>query len=135
MRCKGYLPMKTYLTIYRQCSADMYIDEQAKPALSSDPESLWRRANEMVGQGRLLDAVPLYLELSDLWPERAPVWSNLGIVLSALERQAEARDAATARGGMNQGPGFHETAGFLCQSLGGLAGRHADESVVDGQGL
>jgi hypothetical protein len=32
--------MKTYLTIYRQCSADMYIDEQAKPALSSDPESL-----------------------------------------------------------------------------------------------
>ena len=91
MRCKGYLPMKTYLTIYRQCSADMYIDEQAKPALSSDPESLWRRANEMVGQGRLLDAVPLYLELSDLWPDRAPVWSTLGFVLSALERPAEAK--------------------------------------------
>ena len=71
----------------------------------------------MVGQGRLLDAVPMYLELSDLWPERAPVWSNLGIVLSALERHAEARDAATAPGGMNQGPGSHETEGFLCQSL------------------
>jgi tetratricopeptide (TPR) repeat protein len=70
----------------------MSMDEQANSALSTDPENLWRRANDLAGQGRLLDAVPLYLELSLLWPERAAVWSNLSIILSALERPEEARD-------------------------------------------
>ncbi len=69
----------------------MSIDEQNAITASPDPDALWRRANELVGQGELLDAIPLYLELADLWPDRAMVWLNLGVVLGALHRHEEAR--------------------------------------------
>lgn len=121
MRCKRYLPLKTFLTIYRQGSAEMNIDEQTISAPSTDPESLWRQANDLAGQGRLLDAVPLYLKLSDLWPERAPVWSNLGIVLAALERHEEARDCLQRALQMQPGnPTGHYKLGQIHEHLGTL---------------
>ena len=64
----------------------MSMDQQ-----SLQPEALWTEANSLVGQGQLLDAIPLYLELTDLWPDRAIVWLNLGIVLGVLHRHDEAR--------------------------------------------
>ncbi|MFP6748876.1 MAG: tetratricopeptide repeat protein, partial [Alphaproteobacteria bacterium] len=66
------------------------MNQQPAATASADPEAMWRRANELAGRGELLDAIPLYLELSDLWPERAMVWLNLGVVLGALHRDEEA---------------------------------------------
>ena len=63
----------------------MSMDQQ-----SPHPETLWTEANALAGQGNLLDAIPLYLQLSDLWPDRAAVWLNLGIILGALHRHEEA---------------------------------------------
>ncbi|MBT6430263.1 MAG: tetratricopeptide repeat protein [Rhodospirillaceae bacterium] len=72
----------------------MSMDENSPPGTvieAPNPETLWTRANALAAQGNLLDAIPLYLELSDLWPQEAMVWLNLGIVLGALHRHDEAR--------------------------------------------
>ena len=75
----------------------MSMDEQSPPVApasapppQADPDALWRQANDLAAQGKLLDAVPLYLEVSDLRPEQPTVWLNLGIVLGGLHRHEEA---------------------------------------------
>ncbi len=71
----------------------MSMDEHAPsspPPSEAMSEALWRQANDLAAQGKLLDAVPLYLEVSDLWPDRPIVWLNLGVVLGGLHRHDEA---------------------------------------------
>ena len=69
----------------------MSIDEQLEPVPPPDAEVLWQQANGLVGQGDLSSAAPLYRQLSEIWPDQAPVWCNLGLVLRALQRFEEAR--------------------------------------------
>lgn len=71
----------------------MSMDEQLLPStpLESDPEPLWRQANDLAAHGDFLGAIPLYLEVTDLWPDQPMVWLNLGTVLGGLDRHGEAR--------------------------------------------
>ena len=71
----------------------MSMDEHTQPMASAPKaaaEALWHQANDLVNQGKLRDAVPLYLQVSDVWPEQPVVWLNLGIVLGGLDRHEEA---------------------------------------------
>jgi tetratricopeptide (TPR) repeat protein len=86
------------LTICRETCPIMSINEQSPtqapasaPPSKADPDALWQQANDLVAQGNLLDAVPIYLQVSDLWPDQPTVWLNLGIVLGGLDRHEEAR--------------------------------------------
>ncbi|MDP6691212.1 MAG: tetratricopeptide repeat protein [Alphaproteobacteria bacterium] len=94
----------------------MSMDQQ-----SPQPETLWTEANALVGQGNLLDAIPLYLQLSDLWPDRAAVWLNLGIVLGALHRHGEAAQCLQRALEMEpDSPMAHYQLGQMQEHLGAL---------------
>ncbi|MDA1100641.1 MAG: tetratricopeptide repeat protein [Proteobacteria bacterium] len=88
----------------------MSMDEHSSsPALSSETiaKALWRQANDLAGQGKLLDAVPLYLEVSDLWPDLPMVWLNLGVVLGGLHRHDEA--SLCLQRALDMDPDNHQT--------------------------
>ena len=89
---------------------------------SAAAEALWQQANETAARGNLRDAVPLYLQVSDLWPEQPLVWFNLGIVLGGLDRHDEARQCLQRALEMDlENPLVHFQLGQMQQHLGQLA--------------
>jgi predicted O-linked N-acetylglucosamine transferase (SPINDLY family) len=88
---------------------------------SSSGDALWQQANALATAGDLLGAVPLYLELSDIWPEQAAVWLNLGIVLGGLHRHAEAKQCLERAVEMDPGnPHSQFQLGQMHEQLGAL---------------
>lgn len=91
----------------------------ATPSPPSDAEALWQQANAAARQGNLLDSIPLFLQLSDLWPDQAPVWLNLGVVLGALHRHEEARQCLQQAIDLDpDNPQAHFQMGQMCEHLG-----------------
>ncbi|NQV60657.1 MAG: tetratricopeptide repeat protein [Alphaproteobacteria bacterium] len=102
----------------------MSMDEQSQtltPPSAANAEALWRQANDLAAQGNLLGAVPLYLEVSDLWPDSPTVWLNLGIVLGALDRHEEALQCLLRAQGLDRNdPHIHYQLGQMHGQLGQL---------------
>ena len=99
----------------------MSTDKTSSNNPSPEGEALWQQANDLATTGQLLDAVPLYLELTDIWPTQPVVWLNLGIVLGSLQRHGEAKQCLERAVDMDTGnPQSRFQLGQMQEHLGEL---------------